>query len=258
MPRSTRSSTLTRAAVFAPLGGAGRAELVEQRLTDAIVLGVLADGERLPREADLAKNFGVATVTAREALEALRNKGLVKTTRGRDGGSFVTSGEHPHDRILDARIRGLSRVELRDMGVYYGALSAGAAELAADRASGDDVENLLRIVDSTDYSDPGATRRGEGGFHLELAALSQSARLVRSELQLQAELGPLLWFSMSSAPCRDRGEEVHTQIVRAIARVDGDGARRLAADHIADTVEWLIDHKAALDETGGHDGTKEH
>ena len=117
MPQSIRSATAARAAVFAPLVAAGRAELVEQRLTDAIDLGLLDLGERLPSESEMARQFGVATVTAREALEALREKGLVETKRGRDGGSFVTSPEPRSDRV-ERRIQQLSRVELRDMGAY--------------------------------------------------------------------------------------------------------------------------------------------
>ena len=54
MPQATARADPARAVIFSPLEGAGRAELVEQRLTDAIVSGVLRDGERLPSEADLA------------------------------------------------------------------------------------------------------------------------------------------------------------------------------------------------------------
>lgn len=247
MPRSIRSSSLARVAVFAPLTGSGRAAIVEQRLTDAIVLGVLVDGERLPRELDLARNFGVATVTVREALESLREKGLIRTTRGRDGGSFVISGGHRHAAILHSRVRSLSRVELRDMGVYYSAIASSAAELAADRTSADDVDNLRRIMGTIDYDDAGATRRGEGTFHLELAALSQSARLVREEVRLQAEFGPLLWLSMHDVDCRSRSRVAHAHIVEAISRVDGDSARRLVANHVGDALEWLVEHKAGLE-----------
>jgi DNA-binding FadR family transcriptional regulator len=250
MPRSIRPSTIARAAVFAPLAGAGRAQLVEQRLTDAIMLGLLTDGERLPREADLARRFGVATVTAREALDALRQKGLVKTTRGRDGGSFVTAGADSDGRLIDTRVRSLSRVELRDMGVYYGALAASSAEIAADRASQDDVESLHRAVDATDHGDAGAARRGEGGFHLEIAALTQSARIVREELRLQAELGPLLWLSMSDDSCRRRGREAHLRIVDAISKVDGDAARQIMRTHVAEELEWLVAHRAHLERRG--------
>ena len=55
MPQATGRADATRAVVFSPLDGAGRAELVEQRLTDAIVAGVLRDGERLPSESELAR-----------------------------------------------------------------------------------------------------------------------------------------------------------------------------------------------------------
>ena len=37
MPQATGRADATRAVVFSPLDGAGRAELVEQRLTDALV-----------------------------------------------------------------------------------------------------------------------------------------------------------------------------------------------------------------------------
>src|ERR687898_1915107 len=98
MPQATGRADAQRAVVFSPLDGTGRAELVEQRLTDAIVSGVLRDGERLPSESELSRSLGVALVTAREALEGMRDRGLVKTRRGRDGGSFVT-----YDRDAAAR-----------------------------------------------------------------------------------------------------------------------------------------------------------
>ena len=99
MPHATGRSDAARAVVFSPLDGTGRAELVEQRLTDAIVSGVLHDGERLPSESELSRRASASPlVTAREALEGMRDKGLVLTRRGRDGGSFVT-----YDRETAAR-----------------------------------------------------------------------------------------------------------------------------------------------------------
>ena len=247
MPRLIRPATLTRGAVFAPLGGAGRAGLVEKRLTDAIVLGVLAHGERLPREADLAQSLGVATVTAREALESLRDKGLIKTVRGRGGGSFVIGYQSGRAPLADARILEISSVDLRDIGAYYSVIGAGAAEQAAEHASIDDVENLRRIVSITDFAEEGSTRRSEMNFHLELAALSLSARLVREEMRFQAEIGPILWLSMQDDTCRSSSRSSHLQIVQAIGNVDGEAARRLTKEHIAATVDWLIEAKCELE-----------
>ncbi|WP_408641983.1 GntR family transcriptional regulator, partial [Saccharopolyspora oryzae] len=49
--------------MFAPLDQTGRVEAVTRRLVDAITLGLFADGEQLPTEAELAGQFGVSTVT---------------------------------------------------------------------------------------------------------------------------------------------------------------------------------------------------
>src|SRR5918911_4338482 len=76
-----------RRAVFAPLDdGALRSEAVVRRVGSAIALGLLADGEQLPTETDLATMLKVSTVTLREALAELRKLGLVQTRRGRGGG----------------------------------------------------------------------------------------------------------------------------------------------------------------------------
>lgn len=247
MPQSIRSASVARAAVFAPLESAGRAELVTQRLTDGIVLGVLPNGERLPSETGLAKKLGVATVTAREAIEVLREKGLVETKRGRGGGSFVTFAVGGHGRIHDERLSGLSRVQLRDMGVHYAAIAAKAAELAADRATDIDVENLRHVVETINVTSEGASRRGQGTFRLEVSALSQSARLVREELKLQAEFGPLLWMCLRDQDSRNRCRMIQLQIVAAIHVQNGEAARRLTERQVADAIGWLIEAKARLE-----------
>ena len=247
MPQSIRSTTAARAVVFAPLAGGGRAELVEQRLTDAIELGLLSDGERLPSETHMARQFGVATVTAREALEALRDKGLVQTKRGRDGGSFVISAGSRNARI-DRRVIALSRVELRDLGSYYCAIAAMTAELAADRSTDDDIGHLRATIDSVDVNSEPAARRGEGTFRLEVAALSQSARLVREELRLQAEFAPLLWLCLRSQEYRERSLAAHLAVLHSIEALDGEAARRHTVAHIQSAIEWLLEAKAQLED----------
>jgi DNA-binding FadR family transcriptional regulator len=147
-------------AVFAPLSQPGRAEAVTRRLRDAIVLGVLVDGEQLPSEVDLAEALGVAPVTARESLQALRELGLVTTRRGRRGGSFVCAPARADAALVRARLRELSLVEIRDFGDFYCAIAAAAAGYAAERAAPDDVARL-RAVGVRRAVDPGGSRRAE-------------------------------------------------------------------------------------------------
>lgn len=245
MPQSVRATSAARAAVFAPLAGGGRAELVAQRLTDAIDLGLLANGERLPSEATMAAQFGVATVTAREALEVLRSRGLVETRRGRGGGSFVTTADDPNAR-LERRILRLSRVELRDLAVHYRAIAGTAAELAAERATPDDVRHLDAILDAVDPASESSARRGEGTFRLEVAALAQSARLVREELRLQAESAPILWWCLRDPDARASSLAAQREVVRAISDVDAVAAREATVAHLDAALEWLLDAHATL------------
>jgi DNA-binding FadR family transcriptional regulator len=193
----------------------------------------------------MARQFGVATVTAREALEALRRRGLVETRRGRDGGSFVTA-LHGHAEGIERRIRALSRAELRDMGLYYTAIAGMTAELAADRATPEEVEHLRHTIDAVDITAEDATRRGEGAFRLEVAALSQSSRLVREELRLQAEFAPLIWLCLGEQEFRDRSRIAHHDVVDAIEALDPDAARRATAAHIAEAIDWLLDLTAHI------------
>lgn len=249
MPRSIGPVSAARAAVFAPLVDAGRAELVERRLTDAIVLGLLGEGEKLPSESEMARRFGVATVTAREALVALREKGLVETRRGREGGSFVTE-RRTHPTSIDGRVRDLSRAELRDMGAYYAAIASSSAELAADRATGDDVDHLRSVVLAIDLESESATRRAERAFRLEVTALSQSARLVREELRVQSEFAPLLWLCLREEEYRARSRDAHLAVVDAIADLDGGRARTITREHIGEAIEWLLEWKSTFEATG--------
>ena len=89
------------------------------------MVGLLAAGEQLPGETELAGQLGVSTVTLREALMALRQQGLVTTRRGRGGGSFVALPEVPGEERLKARLRGWSTEELRaEQPRFFGPIDA--------------------------------------------------------------------------------------------------------------------------------------
>ena len=247
MPNATGHQDAARSVVFAPLDGTGRAELVEQRLTDAIVSGVLRDGERLPSESELSRSLGVALVTTREALEGMRDRGLVRTRRGRDGGSFVTYDRDAAARLLETRVRGHSRIELRDLALHVSAIAGTAAEIAADRASHDDVETLLAIHDGADLSTAGGARRALGRFQLEVAAISQSPRLVREEVRLQSEAGPLLWLCLREQEYRDLSAASRTRVIDAIRAVDPVAARSATIAQATAALDWLVDEKVRLE-----------
>lgn len=220
------------AAVFAPLNPEGRAQAVTRRLGEAIALGVLPDGSMLPSESDLADRFGVATVTVREALGVLREHELIRTRRGRGGGSFVQAPADGGRAALLARLGGVGLGDLRDLADHYAAISGMCAYLAAERADPEDVARLGRLARATPAAhEHGGIPRGEGNFHLELAASAQSARLTREEMALQREIGPLLWMAHAEAG-RGGSAGHHAAVVAAINDADRNRARARAEDHV--------------------------
>ena len=246
---TTRVGPAAREAIFAQLADTGRAEQVARRLTDAIILGVLDDGERLPSETELARRFGVAVITVREGLGMLRQSGLVETRRGRDGGSFVTGGVSAtgDGSLLEARLHAVSRVELADMAVYFAAILGGCAERAATGTTDDEGDRLVGWLDGASFDTAAAARANTGGFYLEIAVLSQSPRLVREQIRVQAEYGPLLLLALDDDEIRTTTAQSNAAIARAIRDHDAARARDLVLQQLAAHSEDLLAAKDTLD-----------
>ncbi|MER8234279.1 GntR family transcriptional regulator [Streptomyces sp. NPDC094049] len=230
-----------RRAVFTPVDTRARVDTVARRIGDAIELGLLADGEQLPGETELAGQLGVSTVTLREALMALRQQGLVTTRRGRGGGSFVTLPDDPPRERLRARLADWSTEELHDLGDHWAAVSGAAALLAARRTQPGDLRPLVRTARELDVAEDPATRsRLFGRFHVELAAAAQSARLTREEIALQTDLGALLCLVLDDPEHLASLSDRHRDVISAVQDEADERARTLAETCVRESVERLI------------------
>src|SRR3954452_988906 len=117
--------------VYSPVPVRNAFEVTVERLAQSIRLGVLAGGEQLPPERELAETFGVSRVTLREAIGALRAAGLIESRRGRGGGTFVVSP--PASRPRTGRRPHRAADDLADMLDLRRIVEPGAAALAATR-----------------------------------------------------------------------------------------------------------------------------
>ncbi|QNT97536.1 FadR family transcriptional regulator [Streptomyces griseofuscus] len=236
-----------RRAVFSPVDNRARVDTVVRRLGDAIELGLLADGEQLPGESELAGQLGVSTVTLREALMALRQRGLLITRRGRGGGSFVSLPELPAEERLRTRLRGWSTEELRDLGDHWAALSGAAARLAVQRTEPEDLSQLRRTADELIRAEGAAACcRLYGRFHVELAAAAQSARLTREQLALQGEVGALLCLVLADDSCREEVADRQRGLISAVQDGDHATAGTLAERCVREPVARLVAVRLAL------------
>jgi GntR family transcriptional regulator, transcriptional repressor for pyruvate dehydrogenase complex len=233
-------------AVFQPIGDEGRAALVERRIAEAIMGGVLHAGDRLPAETELAQSFGVAPATAREALLGLRERGLIVTRRGRKGGSFVADSADPMSFAREA-LSDTSRVALRDAAAHYVAITVACVELAARRAAPSEMEQVIARLTRVGSDDPVAWRRACDDAQIEVSALSQSARLTREQMRLQAELSPYLRLidrDLVEGPLLRRR---FFQMLEAVAAGDSATASLAVRESVALVVDHLIELRARLE-----------
>jgi len=237
-------TTVRARTLFTPLDAGGRADTVARRLAQAIRLGLLLDGERLPAESQLAGQLGVSTVTLREALAALRSMGLVETRRGRGGGSFVRAPDGA-DR-LERPLRLLSLHELRDIGDHRAAIAGTAARLAAERALTTDVavlrEHAERLRGAAALTD---RRRADARLHIEIAATAQSPRLTREEMDLWSEIGDLVWLPLEGTDVTAAARD-HDLLIDAIEARAPDRAREIAERHVAAETGRLLELRLSL------------
>jgi GntR family transcriptional repressor for pyruvate dehydrogenase complex len=242
LPSRTRVHRL-----LSPVPSSSVADAVGRRLADAIHLGLLEPGQQLPSESALAGQLGVSTVTLREALASLRREGLVETRRGRHGGSFVCGPAAASISRLRTRLHESSVIELRDFGDEWSAVAGTAARLAAARSSVDQVARLRQLAGRLSSADTiGERGRAHSRFFIEVALASQSERLTRGEVRLQAEYGDLLWTPGEPAFDPASAASMLEQIAGAVADEDSRLARDLAERHVQAATRWLIEAHLGL------------
>ena len=237
---SERPADLAASAVFRPVRAGNAFEETVERLLQAIKLGVVGLGERLPPERELAPRLGISRVTLREAIRALQHEGYVESRRGRFGGTFVTY-RPPELRSGDLeRVAASMGERLSDALVFRMAVETGAAQaLAARRLTEDEIARLRRCLRDADTAAPAEYRRLDTRFHLTIGELTGSPLLAAACADARMRLNDLL----GAIPVLRRNIEhaavQHAAIVQAILAGDPDAARRAVTEHLDGTAALL-------------------
>lgn len=211
-------------------------EVAVQRLAQAIKLGALKSGARLPPERELVERLGVSRTTLREGIRALQQQGYLKTSRGRSGGTFIVQRRIGQPTRTDiqriAREMGPLIPELLDM---RSAVEPKAAEFAARRASDGSIENLRWLAERAKRVPPAELRQADSTLHIAIAHTARSDRILDLVLEEQMRLHELLAYLSLAPKLRDEQGHSgvqHDQIVEAIADRDPPGAFLAMHDHI--------------------------
>jgi DNA-binding GntR family transcriptional regulator len=210
---------------FEPVNRQSTAEMIADRLREAIMRGTLAPGAQLV-EAELAAQFDVSRGPVREAMQRLVSEGLLYSIRHR--GIFVI--ELAYDDVID---------------VYRArtAIEGGALELILDgrraiaqQALGPSVTQMLT---SAELGDAAGVSEADQSFHEELVDCAASPRLTRAARTLLIETRMCLGALQSAYPdLREQARE-HVELREAIGDGSPARARELLVEHMHDAVERL-------------------
>jgi DNA-binding FadR family transcriptional regulator len=212
-----------------------------ERLAQAIRLGVVETGERLPPERDLAAQLNVSRMTLREAIKALHQAGYVETRRGRTGGTVIIYDRSRRRSRSPRRIaRALGRDAIEDALAFRSVVEPGAAELAAKRLlTEEDRQRLRDALDAAAHPLPSERRVSDSRLHVLIGELSGSPTLSAGVVEAQARLDDLL----AAIPVFDHNirhsDAQHARFVKAILRGRPEDARAAMVEHVQGTALLL-------------------
>ena len=208
-------------------------EQIVQQIEESILTGVLKAGDQLPAERELAQQFGVSRTAVREAVKALREKGLVEAYSGR--GTFITNGTSQAIRqSLDRMIKigqpngFMQLVEVREM------LEPEIAALAATRIEPQHLSSMREAIAVMDRerTDASAFIEADLDFHLALAEAALNPlilSLIDSIVGVLREQRTRI-FEMPGGP--ERGQFHHKRILEAVEQRDPEKARAAMRAHL--------------------------
>lgn len=199
------------------------------RLLATIRLGVLAPGDSLPPERELAAKLGVSRDTVRDAIKSLSDAGYLVSRRGRYGGTFLAD-ELP---VPSADEIGVNSDEIDDALRLREVLEVGAARMAASRTlSTAERDGLWARLAELRAASPEDYRRLDSRLHLAIAEAAGSPSLValvaENRMRVNALLDriPLLQRNISHSDAQ------HEAIVVAILDGDPDEATAAMLTHV--------------------------
>lgn len=229
--------TIGRALRRRPLARKKLSDMVEEELEQMIRRREFAEGEQLPSERELMSFFNVGRPSVREALAALKRKGLVQINNGerarvsRPSADTIINGLSGMAKDFLSRPGGIAHFEQLRL-FFESSLVRHAAEHATDAQ----VERLATALElnSQSLDDNASFIRSDVEFHRVLAEIPGNPIF----LTIHVALLDWLIAARPTVPEQELHEhnnvsyQQHIAIVDAIRRRDPDAAERALNTHL--------------------------
>jgi DNA-binding FadR family transcriptional regulator len=223
-------------------------EQVARRIMQDIRAGLLAPGQRLPSERELARQMEVGRSSVREAIGVLQVDGIVETRPG--SGSFVAVDAperlraEPPKVLLAHDASPFAVLEARE------AFEPAITRLAATRARRDTfAERLLadmeRLSDPTNPEERAIWSDADRLFHRQIGAMTGNPVVVALYDQVAEIMNQPLWRRLRDDSLAEPGRmpihiAEHRMIYEAVTDGDLDAAELYARLHIRRVRRYMV------------------
>ena len=196
----------------------------------------LRDGERLPSETELARQFGVNRSTVREALRELESRGLVQR---RPGSKLMSVSRPRQQRVAEGVSEALllHDVTARDVWEALTILEPPIAQAAARARSAQDLACLVAAAQafSAERTDTELAARRTAQVFRCIGQATHNPVLGLAQEPLLQLLEPSLRVMIDQVPqARARIATAHRRLLEALEAHDAEGAQGWMARHIRD------------------------
>lgn len=199
------------------------AEQVADHIVNYIIDNELETGVKLPNEFELAESIGVGRSTVREAIKILVSRNIVEIRRG--AGTFVSAQQGVVEDPLGLTfVKDKTNLAMDLLNVRL-MLEPEITRMAAEHATKDQIEQLVTQCDKVeDMIRQGVNHMEEDIiFHRMIA--SCSGNVVVEKLVPVINSSIAVFVDITNGRLKQETIETHREIVNAIARGDGDGAK---------------------------------
>lgn len=223
---------------FEPVRRHSLSDEIINQLIQLISLGKLKPGQRLSSERELCKQFGVGRSSLREALRSLAVMGILE---GRVGeGTYIAKDSQTYLKKTVQWGLLFDQKDLNDLVETRLMLESQTSFLAAQRATGDDIETLKKTLDEMRDNIDKLERYLELDlqFHLDIAQATQNSvlhnLLEMTRGYLKESIKDIL-IQSTSKKTKARLElslRGHHEIFEAIRTGQAEKARQIMIKHI--------------------------
>ena len=208
--------------------------VVYDRIVDMIATGAFPLNSRMPTEMDLSERFQASRPVVREALQRLREDGLIVSRQG--SGSYVK--RRPEADVLQLAPVG-SLADIQRCFEFRAGLEPAGAALAAERRDSEDLERIAAAMRELErcLAEGHLGAEQDSDLHDEIARATHNQYHVSVQASLRSHViaGMNVTRSLSlrrSAPQLRSVQTEHENIVDAIHKKDPDAAYSAMRTHV--------------------------